>query len=90
MLNVARVPSFINYGELMKYFKMIPYPEGYNSIPAFAEDYPKIARTLEQTRLPFYCCNCQRKRITRYINPNFGPFCDECLELLDASSQQEK
>lgn len=86
MLNERAFHLFINF---MKYFKMIPYPERYNSIPAFAENYPEIAKTLEQVRLPFYCCNCQRKRNTYYINPNFGPFCKECLELLDMTSMQE-
>jgi len=49
-------------------------------IPLFARDYPEVAETLNQTRLPFYCINCQRKRETTYLTPNFGPFCDECLE----------
>lgn len=47
--------------------------------PPFADDYPEIAKTPEMLRLPFYCCNCQRKRHTAYLTPNFGPFCWECL-----------
>jgi len=49
-------------------------------IPSFAADYPEVAVTLEQARLPFYCTNCYRKRETSYLTPNFGPFCDECLQ----------
>lgn len=50
------------------------------TIPAFAADYPERAQTIDQARLPFYCCNCLRKKETTYLTPNFGPFCDECLE----------
>jgi hypothetical protein len=48
-------------------------------IPDFASGYPERAETLAHTRLPFYCCNCQRKRETAYLTPDFGPFCRECL-----------
>ena len=51
-----------------------------NTVPAFAADYPEVAQTLGHTRLPFYCCNCQRKRETTYLTDNFGPFCDDCLK----------
>jgi hypothetical protein len=36
------------------------------TIPQYAEDYPAAAETLEQARLPFYCCNCYRKKETTY------------------------
>lgn len=49
-------------------------------IPTYAADYPERAQTLAHAILPFYCCNCYRKRETTYLTPNFGPFCDECLE----------
>lgn len=52
-------------------------------IPQFTSDYPEVAQTIEQTRLPFYCYNCYRKRETRYITPNFGPFCDDCLKEIE-------
>ncbi len=48
-------------------------------VPKFASDMPEVAQTLSQTRLPFYCCNCQRKRETAYVTENFGPFCRDCL-----------
>jgi hypothetical protein len=51
-------------------------------VPTWAADYPAIAQTLEQARLPFYCMNCLRKKETAYLTPNFGPVCDECLEEL--------
>ncbi len=51
-----------------------------NPIPSFARNFPDIAMDLAQTRLPFYCANCQRKRETTYLTPDFGPFCDECLD----------
>ena len=50
------------------------------SIPAYAADYPERAQTLTQAFLPFYCINCYRKRETTYLTPDFGPFCDACLE----------
>lgn len=50
-----------------------------HAIPAFAADYPEVAKTLEHTRLPFYCMNCQRKRETTYLTPDFGGLCDECI-----------
>lgn len=59
-----------------------------NKIPPFAvndELYPLQAQSLLETRLPFYCCNCQRKAETTYLTPNFGPFCDECLKELDTA-----
>jgi len=49
-------------------------------IPDFAKDFPEMAQSLVQTRLPFYCINCQHKRETTYLTPDFGPFCDECLK----------
>ena len=52
-------------------------------VPAFAFNYPVKAETLEQTRLPFYCANCQQKRMTRYLTPNFGPFCLDCFAELN-------
>ena len=55
-------------------------PPEYVPVPDFAKDYPDQAQTLEQTRLPFYCCNCQRKRPTRYMTPDLGPFCQECYK----------
>jgi hypothetical protein len=51
-----------------------------NTIPSFAADYPARAVTLEQLSLPFYCINCQRKKETIYLTPDFGPFCDDCLQ----------
>lgn len=51
-------------------------------VPDFAKDYPERAETLEQARLPFYCCNCYRKGPTRWLTPNFGPFCASCLREL--------
>jgi hypothetical protein len=51
-------------------------------IPSYAADYPEIAETLAQAMLPFYCINCYRKRETRYVTPNFGPFCENCLKEL--------
>jgi hypothetical protein len=50
-----------------------------NPIPKFAADYPERATELNHLHLTFYCINCQRKRETTYITPNFGPFCDECM-----------
>lgn len=56
-------------------------------IPEYAHDYPETAQTLEQVRLPFYCCNCLRKKETAYVTPNFGPFCDDCMhELREAAA----
>jgi hypothetical protein len=52
----------------------------YTPVPDFAADYPEIAETLEQARLPFYCINCYQKRETVYLTPNFGPFCRECVK----------
>lgn len=49
-------------------------------VPQFAVDYPELAETIEHARLPFYCCNCLRKRPTTYLAPNFGPFCKDCLD----------
>lgn len=50
-------------------------------IPSFAiEDSAEYPETAAGTHLPFYCINCYRKRETTYLTPNFGPFCDECLE----------
>lgn len=51
----------------------------FRQIPIFASDYPERAQTWAHFQLPFYCINCQRKRPTRYLTPNFGPFCKECL-----------
>jgi hypothetical protein len=51
-------------------------------IPDFAADYPEVAETIFDLRLPFYCANCYHKRETTYVTPNFGPFCDECLKEL--------
>ena len=57
-------------------------PEEYEPVPQFMADYPEVAQTLSHTRLPSYCINCQHKRPTRYITPNFGPFCKECMDEL--------
>lgn len=54
----------------------------FTPVPDFAVDYPERAETLDHARLPFYCVNCHRKRPTRYLTPNFGPFCGECLREL--------
>lgn len=51
-------------------------------VPKFAYNYPARAETLEQARLPFYCCNCSRKGPTKWVTANFGPFCDDCLDEL--------
>lgn len=51
-------------------------------VPSYADRHPEVATTLEQARLPFYCCNCYRKRETIYLTPDFGPFCSECLKEL--------
>jgi hypothetical protein len=56
---------------------------GWNDIPSFASDYPERASTLDHTRLPFYCINCQRKRRTKYLTDDFGPFCEDCLQELE-------
>lgn len=49
-------------------------------VPAFAHDHPKVAETLAQARLPFYCMNCYRKGPTGWITANFGPICAECAK----------
>ncbi len=59
-----------------------------NKIPDWASDYPEIAETLEQARLPFYCINCYRKKPTKYITENFGPFCELCLEELEVKKNE--
>jgi len=48
-------------------------------VPSYAADYPKRATDIKHFSLPFYCINCQRKRDTTYLTPDFGPFCDDCL-----------
>lgn len=55
----------------------------YAPVPEFARDYPNVAQTLRQTRLSFYCMNCQRKRPTRYLTPDFGPLCEDCLREIE-------
>ncbi len=49
-------------------------------VPAYARNFPRIAETLEQARLPFYCMNCQQKGPTGWPTPNFGPLCHECAK----------
>jgi len=51
----------------------------FTPVPDFAKDYPEQADSIDHVRLPFYCCNCLQKRPTRYLTPNFGLFCAECL-----------
>lgn len=51
-----------------------------NTVPGWAADLPECAETLQQLSLPFYCCNCYRKRTTTYLTSDFGPFCDECIQ----------
>jgi hypothetical protein len=58
--------------------KMIVEPKQYEPVPSWAADYPNVAQTVKQTRLTFYCINCQTKRPTRFITPNFGPVCEAC------------
>ena len=51
-------------------------------VPAFAHDYPVVAQTVEQMRLPFYCMNCYHKGPTGWVTPNFGPICAACAKEL--------
>lgn len=60
----------------------------YRPIPEFMKDYPEVAQNLEQVRLTFYCMNCQRKRSTTFITPNFGPLCYECVGELEKVSYE--
>ena len=58
-------------------------------VPDFAADYPERAASIVHTRLPFYCANCRRKRPTKYLTPNFGPFCEECSKEIETLVQHD-